>query len=652
MPPDRPVFDDRLATVLRARPSSRSGERTQFLQLLDLLGSGGEGPEGERLAALAKAARALPAGEIERLVIDPAGGGRSDRLLRLAGFLRLEQLQRILPADEQAAMLREAGPRLRNPALVALIAHWPPRIAAAAIAAARLTDRQWAALIPGIPVHARGFLRQRRDLPPGTVALLARLGAQDLALPQPLPVPVPQPHAAQPATGTAPQPPPAPQPPVAEPVAVPLAEPALVAAGRAAGEAPHPHQEAPPPGGPLAAAADNAPIGALLQRIERFRVERQGALAAPRLPLGDGPANAPSLAATQFEAITDALGMVVAASPAIAPLLAGMRLTTPVPGPLVRFDAETSLALRLQQKLRAAPIAIAAAPEISGAWLLDGMPAFDPLTGAFAGYHVRLRRAPVAAAMEAGAKGGIASGPASAADRMRQVMHELRTPVGAIQGFAEIIQQQVFGHVPHEYRAYAAAIAADAARLLAGFEELDRLARLEGAGLALAPGASDFRAVLEATIQRLDASLRPREARMVLQAQEEALPVAIEEGAAMALCWRVLATLAGALGPGETLRLLLGPASDGRGGPGLVLACALPEGLRGKPEAPRAAPGVSSGEAPASPLSAGMFGPAFAFRLAAAEARAAGGALKTQAGQLSLTLPCLTSGAGASHSQA
>ena len=65
------------------------------------------------------------------------------------------------------------------------------------------------------------------------------------------------------------------------------------------------------------------------------------------------------------------------------------------------------------------------------------------------------------------------------------MLHELRTPVNAIQGFAEVIQQQLFGPTPHEYRALAAGIAGDAARILSAFEELDRLAGLRHVRQAL-----------------------------------------------------------------------------------------------------------------------------------------------------------------------
>jgi signal transduction histidine kinase len=83
------------------------------------------------------------------------------------------------------------------------------------------------------------------------------------------------------------------------------------------------------------------------------------------------------------------------------------------------------------------------------------------------------------------------------------LLHELRTPVNAIQGFAEVIQQQLFGPTPHEYRALAAVVAADSAVMLAGFEELDRYARLDSGTLSLASGECDLAAALDALVSRM-----------------------------------------------------------------------------------------------------------------------------------------------------
>src|SRR5690606_51155 len=219
-----------------------------------------------------------------------------------------------------------------------------------------------------------------------------------------------------------------------------------------------------------------------------------------------------------------------------------------------------------------------------------------------------------------------------AGDRMRQLLHELRTPVNAIQGFAELIQQQMFGSAPNEYRALAAAVAVDAARLMAGFDEIDRLARLETGALALDDGACDLRETVSRIIQRLDGVLRPRGARIELTARGSPFEVAMAETDAMQLSWRLLATLAGALAPGETIALTL--VGDGRD---VTLEAHLPAALSGNED-------LFGASAPTQPraISAGMFGTGFTLRLARAEAEAAGGTLERRDGRLRLSVPALT----------
>ncbi|MEL7447027.1 MAG: sensor histidine kinase, partial [Pseudomonadota bacterium] len=149
-------FDDRLATVLRQRGDSEASARTQFRQLLDILG-------GRKYGR-----------------VDGA-----DQSLIAAAWLRMDALAKRIPAAERAAMIREPGWRFRNADLAAHLSDFEPQVASAALNRADLSADEWTALIPRLPVRARGFLRLRRDLPVDADAMLERLGVYDRGLPQP-----------------------------------------------------------------------------------------------------------------------------------------------------------------------------------------------------------------------------------------------------------------------------------------------------------------------------------------------------------------------------------------------------------------------------------------------------------------------------------
>ncbi|RIV87466.1 sensor histidine kinase [Aurantiacibacter zhengii] len=576
------MFDDRLATVLRMRAGSEASMRTQFRQLLDLLGMRPTNMPGKELARLARAIND-PSGQRQtQAYLRPAPENEEFHLVTLDGFVRLHQLQGAIPQEEQSAILRMSGLRLRNPELVAFLAEGEAKPAAAVVATARLSEDDWLDLIPRLPVTARGFMRHRRDLPARVKRLLQDLGVQDLVLPSDTAV-------------------------AAEETPVSPSAPAKVGA-----EAPAPAK---------AETAEDG-IGALRRRIEAFREGRQLGRTAPRLPLGDVAPSTEPFTRDILDLFTDATGIVTRVEGFAAPMLAGLALTAPKPGDLVDFADDVAVQLRRRLPLRGASLAIDAAPEISGEWRMDAAPLFTHETGDFTGYAVRLYRPNRPARPE----------EESAADAMRQVLHELRTPVNAIQGFAEIIQQQIFGAVPHEYRAHAASIAGDAAMLLAGFDEVDRLVKLESAAMQLEEGTCDLREALVTTVDRLDKVLRARNAGFRLEVSGSPFHVAMDRPDAMALCWRLLATAAGALTPGEEACLEL--SSDGET---ITLLLDVPESLR------NAAPDTSREGQRRRAISAGMFGPRFTFRLAEAEARAIGGTLVCEQDRVSLQLPALTS---------
>jgi hypothetical protein len=101
------------------------------------------------------------------------------------------------------------------------------------------------------------------------------------------------------------------------------------------------------------------------------------------------------------------------------------------------------------------------------------------------------------------------------------------------------------------------------------------------------------------------------------------------------LAWRLLASLAGALAPGEVVELAL----RGDGG-GIELHAELPLALAGEDDL-----FAAGARSEASAVTAGMFGAGFTLRLARAEAEAAGGSLTVRGETLVLSLPGLTDGA-------
>ena len=280
-----------------------------------------------------------------------------------------------------------------------------------------------------------------------------------------------------------------------------------------------------------------------------------------------------------------------------------------------------------RQPIEAASKQLDGAEAIAGDWIVDALPRFTE-NGNFAGYVGRFRRPaeadpakPTAAEREG--------------DRIRQLLHELRTPITAVQGYAEVIQQQLFGTAPHEYRALAAAIAADAAHILAGFEELDRLAKLETGMVEVDSGATDLGALARRTNAQLSQVLHPRMAGIELEHDETPHIVAIDPDQGEALLWRLLATLGGGCAAGEML--VASVTSEG----GMAeLRCELPAQLIAEEDV-FAAEVRPIGTA----INAGLFGAGFALRLARAEARAAGGGLVRADEAIVLTLPLVMSDA-------
>lgn len=572
-------FDDRLATVLRQRASGEAGLRTQFRQLLDLLGK-----------------------DVARR------GSQPDHSLIAAAWLRMDALAQAIPAPTRAAMIREPGWRFRSPDLAAHLADHEPEVTSAALNRAELSPADWIALIPRLPVRARGFLRNRRDLPVDVEAVLTRLGVHDRGLPAPIDT-----DDVAGAMGAAPD---------AAPIPLRVAASSPVPTTRNQAESGRTE-------------SGRTEISALVERIAQFRRERgesdRDTERSPRLPLGEVIERAGRLVSSIGFA-ADATGRIEWAGSDVAPMVIGTRLFAPQrPDDDDAGDPGLERAFARRQPITRGEISLAGAPAIAGDWIIDAQPRFSD-EGHFTGYFGRLRRVPDQTS-------ALHRSDAHEADRIRQLLHELRTPITAVQGYAEVIQQQLFGPAPHEYRALAAAIAADAARILAGFEELDRLARLETGALAMTPGEADLAALIRRTGAQIEPVLDQRRAGLAIRFPETStLLIALDPDDAEALVWRLLASLAAACGADEQITLRLAPLI-GASGAMARLSCTLPARLAAEDDL-----FAATARSNDSAINPGLFGAGFALRLARAEARAAGGDMVRDGDIIVMTVPLLTDG--------
>ncbi|MCY1672410.1 histidine kinase [Novosphingobium sp. SL115] len=589
------IVDDRLETVLRTTVAGKTAARTQLRQIVDLLGTVPLADWNQRHAAALE---------------------------------RADLLASTLSDDECAAILR-AVPH-RSAVLAYHFGNGSPRVASASIAAANLSEEDWLALIPRLPVRARGFVRHRNNLTEKVRELLSRLGVDDFLLSAP---PVGN------ANDTALD--------LAGAADIEIVQPAPQTPAAVAKQ-PAPAQ---PPAQPIfAAQAENEEgIGAIVRRIEAFRRrrdEREAGTAkaidapsnaawagvAPLLPFVDDHGNPPALPAF-IDVRTDAHGIVTQASIEPVGMLAGSRLFNANPASPVHCDPGTASAFRMHQPIRGGQIRIEGAPGVAGDWQVDGTPGFARDGGRFTGYLLRLRRIQAVVQPD---RTALAS--AGEADRLRQLLHELRTPINAIQGFAEVIQQQVFGATPHQYRAMAASIASDAAQMLAGFEEIERLVKLESRMLSLDPGEADFGGVVARLVEQVSPVFAARNVRLTVSLNGRDMIVNFAPEEVERAVWRALSVITASVAPGERLAIELA-ATLCDNVRTASLAITLPAALQKLDDAALFAPdaGGTSGLTASS-----MLGNGFALRLARAEFMAGGGVLRREGARLRIDLPCKT----------
>jgi signal transduction histidine kinase len=253
---------------------------------------------------------------------------------------------------------------------------------------------------------------------------------------------------------------------------------------------------------------------------------------------------------------------------------------------------------------------------VSGEWRLSGVPAFDPADGRFRGYRgIALRDLPPPPERAAGPD--MLSDP----DSLRELVHEIKTPLNAIIGFAEIIDGQYLGPADRRYRERASDIVGQAHLLLGAIDDLDFAAKVHSAE------ASHELVDLGQLVERLAPSLREladkRGVGLNTARTAQDLRVAIEPELADRIIFRLASAVIEAAGEGERLKLSVerGPRD------GCRVVITRPQALRG----------LSEGElfASAEPDAA----PAFWLRLTRGLARIAGASLTATADSIALVMP-------------
>lgn len=459
--------------------------------------------------------------------------------------------------------------------LVALYANDVPAVSAIMLQNVRLSEADWLATLPATNSMARSVLAGRSDLPEGVYRALASLGSASVALPQPDAV-------------------------------VAVEESAPIAAADNLSER----------------SLDNPPsqISELVRRIDKYQSTR-------------GQPNAERTARAAFLFETGPDGVIHWVEGVTRGAVIGLSIAEAAFGGEPGTDGVAAGAFRQRAEIINARMHLEGTPADAGEWRFSALPWFDPATGQFRGYRASARR-PYQSETPYGR-----TAPEDSGDSIRQLIHELRSPLNAISGFAQIISGQMFGPVSHGYREMAETIVTDAASVQSIIDDLETAAR---SNTAPADAATDDVVDLGAVVTQVEGDLAPllREQRVELSISRVGGPFlgSASDANARRMVGRLLTALVDVSDPGAMLvgQLIMESQHDDM----LQVRIVRPATIRFATAADLLDPGFSpEGEAPgAAILSLG-----FSLRLVDSLARATGGRLDIGHNALTLHLPSANS---------
>ena len=258
-----------------------------------------------------------------------------------------------------------------------------------------------------------------------------------------------------------------------------------------------PEPVAPPPPAQPPPKADPVPsISDVVARIERLRSSRE------RASSQRGPPPAPLESPSLFRWECNPSGEIDWVEGAPRGALVGRSIAAAEPEGGVDESVERAFGVRAP--FRDCVLELGDEGPLAGQWAFSGVPAFSPTDGRFIGYRgVARRDEPEEAEPVNGGARPVASS-AIDHDSLREMIHEIKTPLNAIIGFAEIIDGQYFGPAHSRYRERASEIVANARSLLEAAEDLDFAARLQSARARPGQG-TDFQAFFPGFAEALQA---------------------------------------------------------------------------------------------------------------------------------------------------
>ena len=209
----------------------------------------------------------------------------------------------------------------------------------------------------------------------------------------------------------------------------------------------------------------------VVARIERRRRSREAQRSAAAVAV---PAEAP----TMFRWECGPSGEIAWVDGAPRGALIGRSIARVQDTDTDRVDEEVVRAFARRAPFRDADMKVSGEGLVAGAWKISGLPAFDPTDGRFSGYRGIAQRESAPPPLKREAAPDMLADP----DSLRELVHEIKTPLNAIIGFAEIIQGQYLGPADRRYRERAGEIVAQAHLLLRAIDDLDFAAKVHSIG--------------------------------------------------------------------------------------------------------------------------------------------------------------------------